>query len=350
MLEQMRDAMEFDIVLATRNRLPQLRNSLPLILAQQRLPERMIVVDASDDHDEAANGIRDIVERSGRDVKLEIHNTAAGSSRQRNCGLECVRAPVVFFPDDDSLWYPGVAENVMRVYERDAGEAIGAVCPTEAFVPPREGGGCDIQNGNRARMFLSSLMNGFEKTFFMDPIYIEGFSRVYEKPSPAWLVEEHAQPFGPMTGFQMSFRTDAIRACGFDENLGRYSLMEDRDASLHILREKLIVCCEKARVYHSKAPGKRTDDFEWGLINILNRGYVLCKHTPPGSPARRILLRYSLFRFAVYLLRAGTPQGRRRIQGAWKGIRALPLLITTPPEQARETYLQIRGKYLLGPG
>jgi hypothetical protein len=63
-----------------------------------------------------------------------------------------------------------------------------------------------------------------------------------------------------------------------------------------------------------------------------------------------MLLRYSLFRFAVYLLRAGTPQGRRRIQGAWKAIRALPLLITTPPEQAGETYLQIRRKYLPGPG
>ncbi len=338
--------MNYDIIIATRNRLPVLQISLPLMLAQDRLPERLIIVDSSEDHAAVRKGIEEIIEKSGCRIGLEIFRTGAGSSFQRNYGIRHARAPVVFIPDDDSLWFRGLAEKVMRIYERDRDQVIGAVCPAESAEPPADLFDSERKHDHRLRAALGGLMNRFEKSFLMDPIYIEGFSRVRRRQVPAWLAEENAGPFGPMTGFQMSFRTDLIRKIGFDECLGRYSLMEDRDASLHVLGQSLIVCREDARVCHFKTPGKRAEDFEWGLINILNRAYVVCKHTHPGDPARRMLPRYSLFRFGVYCLRAGSPEGRRRIQGAWRGIRCLPELMHAPQDQAREVYLRLRNRHL----
>ncbi len=342
--------MEFDIVIATRNRLPALELSLPLMLAQDRLPSEFILVDASDDHEALRNGVERLFEKAGVDAGLRIVRTDPGSARQRNLGIRLARSPVVFCPDDDSLWFRGVADRVMRIYERDEGEQIAAVCPAESAEPPPEAGDILKTSGRKGRVrfraALGEVMNRVEMAFFMDPIYIEGHSRLFGRAAPSWLPEEQASLFGPMTGFQMSFRTEIIRQCGFDERLGRYSLMEDRDASLYALAERLIVRAEGAKVYHFRMPGKRTDDFEWGVINILNRAYIVAKHAPLGSPARRMLRRYSLFRLAVYLLRAGSPEGRLRIKGAWKAIRCLDDLIQIPAEEASRKYLELRSRCL----
>jgi len=345
--------MEYDIVIATRNRLPALRISLPLMLSQEKLPRNLIMVDASDNHVETKVESERIITQAGKDISLQILQSKAGSSYQRNFGLRSVKSPVVFFPDDDALWYPGLTERVMRVYERDREEIIGAACPCEASEPPPQFGSQSKEKSDRKSHFylrevMSRFINIFERTFFMDPVYVEGFSRLENRTVPSWLGEESAVPFGPMTGFQMSFRTDVIRKTGFDENLGRYSLMEDRDASLYVLQERLIVCCEKALVYHFKMPGKRTDDYEWGLINMLNRAYVVCKHAPPGSPARNCLRRYSLYRFLVYLLRIASQDGRSRIRGAWDGISCFDELLAAPCEQVTERYLHLMERCITG--
>lgn len=341
--------MEFDILVATRNRQSVLQASLPLMISQDLLPSKFIFIDSSDDHSLLRKTVEQIFNKYSPDTNIQIIKSASGISFQRNCGLRYTKAPVVFFPDDDALWFQGMARAVMRIYERDREEVIGAVCPADSPVPPPEA--ADIansaHNGSEGILnYFGKLMNQLENSFFMDPIYIEGFSRNEGRPAPGWLREEEAEVFGPMTGFQMSFRTDVIRKYGFDESLGRYSLFEDRDASLSVLKNHLIVCTKKGRVYHFRAPGKRTNDFEWGIINMLNRAYVVCKHSAPGSEARRNLNKYCLFRFAVYLLRAQSQQGRERIKGAWKAITCIPRLLNAPHSDLAIRFLEIREECL----
>ena len=57
--------LEFDIALATRNRQQVLGLSIPLMLAQNRLPRRFIVVDSSDDHSAARRVVEDVFSREG---------------------------------------------------------------------------------------------------------------------------------------------------------------------------------------------------------------------------------------------------------------------------------------------
>lgn len=128
--------LDFDIVLPTRNRQSVLPLSIPLMLAQSREPKRFIVVDASDNHDEVRRIVERLFEQSNSGVDLQILRAEAGSSYQRNVGLREVKSPVVFLPDDDSLWFPGTTDAIMRIYERDVEGAIGCVVPGVSGVHP----------------------------------------------------------------------------------------------------------------------------------------------------------------------------------------------------------------------
>src|SRR6201986_4503415 len=109
--------MSYDCVIATRNRLKALRMSIPLILKQDILPERLIIVDASDEHDSVKTEVHEISEQLGFKNTLLVRSDSPNSARQRNIGLQLVEAPVVMFPDDDSMWHGGFAANVLKIYE-----------------------------------------------------------------------------------------------------------------------------------------------------------------------------------------------------------------------------------------
>ena len=52
--------MTYDVVIATRNRPEALRLSIPLILKQGRPPTKLIIVDASDDHQLIRKTIKEV--------------------------------------------------------------------------------------------------------------------------------------------------------------------------------------------------------------------------------------------------------------------------------------------------
>jgi hypothetical protein len=75
--------------------------SIPLILKQDVSPGRLIVIDASDDHDSVRTEVREFSERLGFENTIVAKSDASNSARQRNMGLQFVEAPVVMFPDDE---------------------------------------------------------------------------------------------------------------------------------------------------------------------------------------------------------------------------------------------------------
>ncbi|MBK9991694.1 MAG: glycosyltransferase [Verrucomicrobia bacterium] len=127
--------MEYSIVIATRNRLKALQLSVPRMLAQSRPPAQMIVVDSSDDHAAVAAEVRKMV--GDLPIRLIIKHSERGLTLQRNIGLELVEQPIVFYPDDDSI-FPGVAKEIMETYERDSKNLIAALCAAESKIPPAD--------------------------------------------------------------------------------------------------------------------------------------------------------------------------------------------------------------------
>ncbi len=345
--------MDFDIVIATRNRQKALPLSVSLMLSQHRLPGRLIIVDASDDPGSVKQSLEGCIERSRARVDLDFLHSAPGTSHQRNLGLKRVSAPVVLLPDDDALWYPGLADAVMRIYERDTDGLIGGVGAIEEGRPPPgvfDGGRPEYRMSVRDRLkgSIGRLVDALEAACFPDPLYLEGSDRARLRPVPGWLPEEDALPGNNLEGFRMSFRTQLILERGFDEALGRYALFEDHDACLHVLEHHALVNATDARVCHYRSPEQRVGGLEWGVMHVLNRAYIVLKHSPPGSRARRYLRRFCRFKLARLAVQAGTSYGVERVRGAARGMRLLGALegADGSPERLRDAFVAARARCL----
>jgi glycosyltransferase involved in cell wall biosynthesis len=334
----------YDIVIATRNRAESLALALPWMVRQVPPPARVVVVDSSDDPAAVEPIVRDAC--AAADVPYRVVRTAPGSSHQRNVGLAHVTAPVVFFPDDDAIFYPGAAQAILRVYARDHDRVLGAVSGADMREAPP---GFDpaahrIPRMARLRRLIHPVRSALEGRLIPDPFIVhaaEQWASPATPEPPPWLAELNAirEPF--MRGFRMTFRTEVIRRAGFDERLGRYATSEDTDASLAVLDRYLIARALDAGVYHHTAPGARAGSRSLGVMHILNRAYIVCKHSAPGSKARAAVRRFSYYKALLYALGAATRAGRERLGGSLDAIRSLPRLEAAAPSELGETYTRL---------
>lgn len=348
--------MDFDILIATRNRQQSLRLSLPLMLSQSRLPRRVIIVDSSDDHDLTRKTVSRLAASSAPKVDFQLYETEPGTAYQRSFGLKHVGSPIAFIPDDDSMWFPGVAESVLKIYERDEDGLIGAVGAEESGIAP-SGESHHANNSRpvtpmhkRVRERIAKEFSRVEYTLFPDPFFIEAFDRYKMIPKPTWLPGENAVLSATMTGFRMSFRTEVIRKVGFDEALGRYALFEDHDACLGVLDSHAIARARNGLVFHQVSGERRASPEELGIMHILNRAYITFKHSPEGSLARRRLPRFCLYKLLRYFSRAFTIDGRRRFLGALQAFSSMPHLRNLSGRELQERYIAVRNRCLSAMG
>ena len=339
-------SVDFDIVIATMNRQDALLLSLPLMLTQERLPRRLIVVDASDDHQRTKRVVEEAVQAAGAVVEVIALRSAPGLCHQRNSGLSRVHSPVVFFPDDDAIWFTGYSDAIMKVYESDRDSQIGGVGGMESPEPP-EGvlpGTVAPTDGLSIRIpgVLERGLNLFEKHFFPDPFFLEARLLYRGRKMPDWLAGAGAVVAPTITGFRMSFRTEVIRRTGFDEALAGYALFEDHDACMGVLATHSIVTAVKARVFHHRPVAKRADDFEMGVMHVLNRAYIVTKHARKGFQANAALQRHSWYKLFRYLPRIYDPSMRSRFFGAWHATRQIAQMCETPSDRLTTAYLSLR--------
>lgn len=343
--------MVYDTIIATRNRPDVLRISIPTHLGQSRPPRELIVVDASDDHAPVAESVRVAAEACGRaigDGVRVMHSMPPSSSRQRNEGMALSDADVLMFPDDDSLWFDGAAEAVMRIYERDTDGVIGGVSFHEHRSPPRhllEATGAAANDerslGEKLIYRFSPLRSQIERALVPSPMETAGRRLLAEHGVPGWLADVQATPVPYMHGFKMTYRGSALRAVGgFDETLSAYALYEDFDASYKVLRDAMLVQADAAGVYHHRAPGRRAGGRRTGAMLMLNLAYVTCRHSPPGSKTRQQLRRYAKVRYLQYLPRSRSEFGRERLEGFRRARRFLDEMIACPVDDMPALYLR----------
>ena len=315
--------LTFDIVIATRNRPEALALSIPLMLGQSRLPGKLIVIDSSDDHAPVVAAVAAATRDWNGEVIVE--HSAPGLPHQRNTGLAHVTADVVIFPDDDSLFYPGTSQAILEVYERDTEGRIAGVCAVPQPTPPPgvlPEGAYQMSETHQREARLQRIRNRLDKRLaHLNPAGGLGQLLVNRQPRPDWVGTYEVPLVAYMTGFRMSFRTERIRAVGFDATLSGYALAEDVDASLAVARDGLLVGARPARIYHHRFPGGRPDPYRSGAIGILNPVYVVSKHIADGRLSEteqqterarlRAFMRARLFASALRLFKPGGIQQAR---------------------------------------
>jgi hypothetical protein len=271
-----------------------------------------------------------------------------GMTVQRNFGLDLVSYPVVFYPDDDSLVLPGTMSEIMKIYDLDTDGIIGGVCSAESKVPPK--GVLEKQPGvykmtftDRLKARVARTRFALEYKFVPEPFHVCA-ARKYSKlpPAPNWMAENNAILVPSMTGFRMSFRTEVLRQFRFTEELGRYAVHEDIDASLGVLDTHLLVGARNAQIYHHKAPDRRANGRSIGAMQVLNRAYVLAMAGEADTEMLAKTRYFCGYKIVQYIIGSRSSFGKERLAGARQAYKLMPALFNAPPEQINQIYLDLR--------
>lgn len=321
--------MNYDALIATRNRPNALQMSIPLMLNQDHRPSKLVIVDASDDH----NAVRDVIVGAAREAKFEnvvvLRSEKRNSAYQRNLGLSHVESPIVAIPDDDSLWHPGFGAALVSAYAADVAGVVGGVTATPVLNSPLSKSAETYRKNNAARLKsrMQSLRNSLEERFLPEPFNL--YAQSLWQDDPAWMDGVRFSRVETMAGFRMSFRTDVIRSISFDETLGYgagYSQHEDSDVSLRIQKAGYILAATSdARVFHHVFPGARASGWSYGFCQIANYLYVCAKLFDNKSPMYSALQNYMRYKIFLYSL--------KRRETFWKDV-----------HRGAKTALSLRGK------
>jgi len=324
--------LNYDVVIATRNRPDALALSVSSILRdQRRLPKQLIIVDSSDSQFPVVETVFQI--EKNYNIKITfVKSTRANSCYQRNLGLEQVTADVTIFPDDDSIFYPGAIDEILRIYEKDSDLVIAGVCPAEALQPPPSFPAQHVYQQKKSdilKKFIGATRYKIENRLVPDPFHLIGQQLIQRSPGIPWLKDENAIKVEFMTGFRMSFRTNVIKEFKFNNVFDAYCLYEDTDASFSAYKRGALVGARNAHVYHHKFPANRGEGFHLGLWQVLNRSYVVAKHSDRTFFIKKSLKIFIYYKLFLYALSCHSHFGRERFRGALYGIGKLPYFLQT---------------------
>jgi GT2 family glycosyltransferase len=295
------------VVICTRNRPDDLAACLVSLATQTRVPDELVVVDASDDEASRAH-----VETLAASIATVRYLRATrGLTRQRNVGVVASSGEIVTFLDDDVVLAPDYLERVIELFAEDP--TLGGVEGTVAMGPLR---------GRRR------LANAFRRFFLMNSLGRRGVKRsgfVSYDPAP-----RTPRQVPSLVGCNMSYRRAVFERFRFDEWFDGYGLGEDQDFSYRVGRTTKLVQTPYARLEHRLSPVARESLPALHEMTVVNHFYFVQKNLPPTA------LTWAAFAWSelgelVSVLKtgdraaiAGKVRGWRRVVGML-GARAAPV-------------------------
>lgn len=128
-----RQPLAYSAVIPTKDRQEAAGATVEVLLDQTRLPERIVVVDASTRPYEPSTALAGRAARLG--VDLVVIESPPSVHAQRNLGARRVETPVVLFLDDDVRLPSDYAEALLARWEAAGLGAFGGMAGTPAVVP-----------------------------------------------------------------------------------------------------------------------------------------------------------------------------------------------------------------------
>jgi glycosyltransferase involved in cell wall biosynthesis len=249
------------VVIPTGNRAAVLRRTLESLAAQSFQPERIVLVDASEDRVTH----RLCVEQSVPELASEIVWHAAqirGAASQRNQGVrECQHAVIGFF-DDDILFQPDCVARLWRALQSDAGlGGVNAMITNQRYEPP----------GRVSRLMFRWMAGRWEASYA---------GRVLG-PAVNLLPEDRDElpevvPVQWLNTTCTLYRREALPEPPFLSHFTGYSMMEDLTLSLTVAKRWRLANARTARIFHDSQPGThKSDPVALAEMELVNRYYVM---------------------------------------------------------------------------
>ncbi|MFQ3684437.1 glycosyltransferase family 2 protein [Roseiflexus sp.] len=258
------DTYRLCVIIPTYNRRGDLVACLSSIAHQSRLPDEVIIVDAST----SLVGDEEIIyTKALAPAPLRYMLTRkAGATIQRNQGLALVHQKTthVMFLDDDVILDGQYCKEILRVFSKKP-EIIGVGgWITNPQNPPF---GQKFYWLLRLFMIYGKIPGEILPSGFNTPIFIATSNEHFQTKS--------------LEGGNMCVRLDYIRDLRFDtryERFAGYAYLEDIDFTYTLKQKGELWVTPYAKMKHMVSPISRTREFRFGICQVFNRALFVRKH------------------------------------------------------------------------
>ncbi|MGY5850377.1 glycosyltransferase family 2 protein [Salegentibacter sp. F14] len=280
--------MKFNLIICTYKRPGAIGKLLESLAKQSRLPDELLVIDASPD--ELTRKLLENKKFPGLKY-FKVEDKDRGLTRQRNYGIQKAAEDieVICFLDDDIILEPDYFEKLITTYSvfPDA-IGIGGYITNEV----------NWEENDRAPAYQEFKIDGFIRTLGSRNLLRKRMGLLSDRPPGIMPEFSNGLSIGflPPTGktypveFFMggvaSYRKSLFQKLNFCEYFVGYGLYEDMDFCLRASKFGQLYVNTAARVAHHHEQSGRPDKFKYGKMVIRNGWYVWrVKYNSPGIKA-----------------------------------------------------------------
>lgn len=302
------------VAVCTLARPESVRRFLLSLAEQDRVPDQLVIVDAS--ADTSTEGVIGSFAASPpgnlETVYVRVGASLKGLTRQRNQALARVSTDLVAFFDDDIVLRPGCLRELERVHRSESGVVgVAAAIENERSAPS------PLWRVRRRLRMVPALEPGRYTR--------SGMSIPWSFLPPG----EGVCAGDWLPGGATMWRTEVARELGFLEEFEGYGQGEDLEFSLRAGRRGRLLLARGARVLHEHVAAGRPNAFRLGYMALYNRYQVHRRGLPDrrGRDVARFAYAWTLDS-VLLLRRAFTPKHWRGLSGelagrAWAAMRIL---------------------------
>lgn len=295
-----RKTLTCSIVLATRNRLTSVLTFLDSISCQTTLPDQLIIVDSSDKKltDELLFKQK-FVTKVFTQTELIYKHTNPGLTYQRNVGVSLASAEIIHFLDDDTVLDVDYLEQMNKIFIEHP-EYVGGMGSVKGIVPKQFG--------------FHRLLRRF---FLLQRDHASGRFTASGMPTHAYGTStfKTVQVLG---GCCMSYRLSVFKKHRFDEELSRYSYMEDCDFSRRVSCEASLFFNPRAQLEHHHSPLERDKVEANRAMYIRNYSYLFFKNFYPHNKLKIFAYAWTIVGLFVQAI---VVRDKAYLKGYAKGLR-----------------------------
>lgn len=257
--------MKVSVVIPTYYRPDDLSELFNSLLRQTVKPFEVIVID--DTPTDAVNIVCEKCKTKFESVGtrlIYIKNPRERSAAiARNVGAEIARGDAILFLDSDVVLYQNYIEKILEVF-KNYPNAVGV----QGWIVPR----MRKQRHYLLRYFLDQLIR---RPFLLGHSFAKESCKFLEYP----IILTKIINCETLTSSNMTVKRDILREFRFDENLKKYSFMEDLLFSYSVLRKypQGLYITPYAKCIHKRSDEGRLEKTELGSHRDSCRKYVLTK-------------------------------------------------------------------------
>lgn len=277
----MRDKLKFSLIIPTLNRPEVLRETLESVFAQDLLPDKIYIVDQSDDDKtkRVCEGFSDVI---------YIHSSIRSGTHSRNIAIQAsIEAGMDFwcFLDDDVI----LDEGYFRIIF-DAFSSNNSIVGIAAWVR------LPVQSARSGAANFLRCIGGFDYYSKQMKMRRNFLAALPESPPKETL------KINLMPGCAMAVRNLRGKNIFFDEKLILYALAEDRDFSYRLSKLGSLVLIPNLGLLHKATPEGRIPSRKKTFMTAVHHYYLMKKNFGNAASSALMFWWNMAMRCAVSLL------------------------------------------------